>query len=111
MKISGKGYTVLIQLGVTPVLAGVLAQAVRCLSKHKVLSLYLPKSLEKETRHKRVTPALGRRQYQLTEDPGQGETCLKNTKQMATKEWTQRLSSVLHTLTYINTYKHTYTKK
>lgn len=103
MKISGNGYTVLIQLGVALVLAGELAQAVRCLSMHEVL-------LEKETWHKCVTPALGRRQCQLTEDSGQGETCLKYTRRMATKEWTQRLSSVLHTLTYM-THTNTHTQR
>lgn len=47
MKISGKGYTVLIQLGVTPVLASVLAQAVKCLSNHKVLSYTFQNPLKK----------------------------------------------------------------
>lgn len=47
MKISGNGYTALIQLGVTLVSAGELAQAVRCLSKHEVLSYTLQTPMKK----------------------------------------------------------------
>lgn len=47
MKIGSNGYTVRIQLGVALVLAGELAQAVRCLSMHEVLSYILQTSLKK----------------------------------------------------------------